>query len=125
MLSLLTVLALLVAPVCAPLCAARGCASNAALGHCHEMTGMSANGAAQLTAPAKSCGPSNLLAILVKFDEQTSLSQMVRTSSLLLSLANSPAQRSFDFAAASRRADLPRPPESSPESRPLSIILRI
>jgi hypothetical protein len=76
--ALVTVLALLVAPVCAPLCAARGCPSNAFPGteKCHEMANMGSSGSEKLDAPCKLCGASYLSAVLVNTEEQSSLSSV-------------------------------------------------
>jgi hypothetical protein len=69
-LALVTVLALLAVPICAPLCAARGCSSHASREQCHEMANMSANPGDQYVAPNKTCTAADFSAALVKADEQ-------------------------------------------------------
>jgi hypothetical protein len=78
--AVVTVLALLAVPICAPLCAARTCSSNASNEHCHEMASMGANSGEHFTAPTKSCGAFEFSAVLVKADEQAINSQRVRNA---------------------------------------------
>jgi hypothetical protein len=78
--AILTVLALLALPVCAPLCAAKACSSNTSSEHCHAMASMAADSGEHLIAPTKSCGPSDFSAILVKTNEQAMDSQGARSA---------------------------------------------
>jgi hypothetical protein len=77
-LALVTVLALLVAPVCAPICAARACASRSSDQRCHEMAGISTQGGEHLIAQGKSCGAVELYAVLVDTGERSTPSQELR-----------------------------------------------
>jgi hypothetical protein len=78
--AVVTVLALLAVPVCAPLCAAKACSSNTSNEHCHAMASMAADSGEHLIAPTKSCGSSDLSAILVKANEQAMDSQGTRNA---------------------------------------------
>ncbi|MGB9465199.1 MAG: hypothetical protein WBR10_08810 [Candidatus Acidiferrum sp.] len=78
--ALMTVLALLAAPMCAPLCAARNCSSGARQVHCHGMDGMGA-GDEQFIAPGKTCGAADFSAVLSKSDEQNMSSRGMRSDS--------------------------------------------
>jgi len=73
--AIVTVLALLAAPICAPLCAAGTCSSSTRQVQCHEMGTMGADGGEQFVAPSKACGASDFSAVLVKADEQSLLLQ--------------------------------------------------
>ena len=77
-LAVVTVLALLAVPICAPLCAAKTCSSNVSNEHCHEMASMGADGGEHFIAPTNSCGSFDFSAVLVKADEQAIDSQRVR-----------------------------------------------
>src|SRR5580658_5928847 len=68
--AVVTVLALLAIPICARLCAANTCSSNASNEHCHEMASMGADGGDQFIAPTKSCGSFDFSAVLLKPDER-------------------------------------------------------
>jgi hypothetical protein len=78
--AVLTVLALLAIPICAPLCAAKTCSSNASNEHCHEMANMAADNGEHMIAPTKSCGSFEFSVVLVKADEQAIDSQRVRNT---------------------------------------------
>src|SRR5580700_1581623 len=78
--AVVTVLALLAVPICAPLCAAKTCSSNASNEHCHEMASIGVNSGEHFTAPTKSCGAFEFSAVLVKADEQAIDSQRVRNA---------------------------------------------
>jgi len=79
-LALLAALALIVAPTCAPLCAANICSSNAAQGQCHEMANMGSDRSERLMAPSKICSSPDFSAVLAKADDQTLLSQGERNN---------------------------------------------
>jgi hypothetical protein len=76
-LALLTVLALLVAPVCAPLCAAKVCGSGAAPGQCHEAVsvGSTDNDSPPTMASGKTCRIPELSAVISKADKMLSASR--------------------------------------------------
>jgi|ERR1700675_340166 hypothetical protein len=79
-LALVIALALLVAPACAPLCAASACSSRGGRqGQCHDMASMGSYGGKQLVAASKACGAADFSAVLVKTDEQSSLSREVQS----------------------------------------------
>jgi hypothetical protein len=79
--AVVTVLALLTVPICAPLCAVKTCSSNASNEHCHEVPSSGAEGGAHFIAPAKSCGSFDFSAVLVKANEQAIDSEGVRNTS--------------------------------------------
>jgi len=93
-LALLTVLASLAAPVCAPLCAGKICASSmrsAGTGQepCHEMASMGANDGERYVATSKICGATDFPAALVKTDEQSLLWRAMRDDSAPVPIAHS------------------------------------
>lgn|GEM_PF-4878587 len=70
-LAIVVVLCLLIAPVCAPLCAARMCAPSAGQEHCH---GMAADTAGQNTLAANApCRGFELSAVLPRVDQQSAV----------------------------------------------------
>jgi hypothetical protein len=121
-LALVTVLALLLAPVCAPLCAARNCSAGAAKDQCHE----TAPAAAQhdLLTPHKICGNTDFSALLTNQDEQASFQRDAR------SIAASPVSLSAEREAAASPILLVRwgehlVPIAPPSSLLLTTTLRI
>ncbi|MGC1485267.1 MAG: hypothetical protein WA789_15855 [Candidatus Acidiferrum sp.] len=120
---LVTVLALLVAPVCTSLCAASGCASDAHLEPCHGMASMAANGGEHLLAPSKTCGASDASAVLVSRDEQALLSQGLRSGSSPVLMDVSSGQGLGSSHANPGRGH--RIPPESAEPVQLTTILRI
>jgi hypothetical protein len=124
-LAFLTVLALVIAPACAPLCAAKICPSGTRQGQCHEIASVGADGSEQLVAPSKDCGASDFSAVLVKADEQSLLSQSVRNDSLQ-TLINGPSGQSLSSLHVSLvRWDVHRVPIESADSLLWTTILRI
>jgi len=80
-LAVLTLLAILVAPICAPLCAASACPSRSSQGQCHEMANMIAGGSEQFVAASKACEASDFSAVLVKPNEKPFSLQNVQRNS--------------------------------------------
>jgi hypothetical protein len=121
----LTLLAILIAPVCAPLCAAKHCSSGARPEQCHEMASRGDFNGEILVAPRKDCALSDYSAVLVKAEEQSSLSRGVRSDP-----APAPIRLSLESAVGSFQANPARwgihqiPLESS-DSLSLTTILRI
>jgi hypothetical protein len=77
-LALAAALFLILAPLCAPLCAAKMCAPTSCASHCHEMN---ADGTSQtsLTA-AKVCARSELAAIVLRSDEHFARTKRSRSA---------------------------------------------
>jgi len=94
-LAIVTVLALLLAPVCAPLCAARNCSAGAAKDQCHESSPTSA-AQHDLLTPHKICGNSDFSAVLTNQDEKASFQRGARSIA-----ASSPLSRPAELAATS------------------------
>src|SRR5579863_7121014 len=90
-LAIVTVLALLLAPVCAPLCAASSCSPAAAKNQCHESSPTSA-AQHNLLTPHKTCGAADYSAVLLNADEQASLQRDTRSFSASSSVSR-PAGR--------------------------------
>ena len=80
-LATLTVLAVLVAPVCAPLCAAKICASGSGRSQekCHGMAAMGTDGIQEFFAAGKTCRAFELPVVIAKTDETVSLSRGARS----------------------------------------------
>jgi hypothetical protein len=125
MLALLTVLALAIAPVCAPLCAAKTCSSGAGQGQCHEMANMGADGSERLVAPNKVCGASEFSAVLVKASGQSLLSPGLRNDPAQALINGSYAQSLASLHASPERWDVHRVPIKSANPLLLTTILRI
>ena len=123
MLAMLTVLALAIAPVCAPLCAAKTCSSGA--GQCHEMANMGADGSERLVAPNKVCGASEFSAVLVKASGQSLLSPGLRNDPAQALINGSYAQSPASLRASPERWDVHRVPIKSANPLLLTTILRI
>ena len=104
-------LAVLVAPVCAPLCAAKMCAPASGQEHCHDA---SANDTARdVFARQSTCRGLELPAVLLRSDEQVSASRDVRHSSpavYIVSLTHGFARVRFESSTAIR---LESPPDIS------------
>lgn len=129
-LALLTMLALLAAPMCAPLCAGKICASGmrspgAGQEPCHDMASMGANGGEQYVASSKTCGATDLSAVLVKPDEQSLLWQVVRDDSAPVLIAHSPELTLESLRASPGRWGAHRVPLESKVAVLLNTILRI
>ncbi len=124
-LAFLTVLALTVAPTCAPLCAANICSSNTAQGQCHEMANMGADGSERLIAPSKICSSPDFSAVLVKADGQTLLSQGARNTPERSLMSRSSEQGLGGLHINPEHWDVHRVPSKSADSLLLITILRI
>jgi hypothetical protein len=118
-------LAILVAPVCAPLCAAKHCSAGARLEHCHEMANVGDLSGETLLAPGKDCELADFSAVLVKAEEQSSLSRGERSdrapAPLLLPLESAVG----GLPAKPARWGIHHMPLESPDSLLLNTILRI
>jgi len=125
MLAMLTVLALAIAPACAPLCAAKICPSGTGQGQCHEMANMGADGSERLVAPNKVCGASEFSAVLVKASGQSLLSQELRNDPSQALINGSSAQSLASLHVSPERWDAHRVPIKSANPLLLTTILRI
>jgi hypothetical protein len=125
MLAFLTVLALAIAPVCAPLCAAKSCASGARQEQCHDMAIMGTDGRPQLVAPSKVCGLSDFSAVLVKADEEYLLSQGARNHAAPAIVSGSPELGLESSRTGPRRRGVHLIPLDLPDSLLSTSILRI
>jgi hypothetical protein len=123
--ALLALLALIVAPTCAPLCAANICSSNTAQGQCHEMANMGADGSERLIAPSKICSSPDFSAVLSKADDQTLLSQGARNNPDQSLISRSPEQGPGSLYVDPEHWDVHRVPSKSADSLLLITILRI
>ena len=121
---LATVLGLLVAPVCAPLCAARGCASSARVEACHNMAGM-ATGGEEFMAAGKACGNGDLSAVLVRVDEQSLRSPGGRNESAPVALSGTDVRSFGSLHGSAARGRVHRVPLEVGDSSSVSTILRI
>jgi hypothetical protein len=124
-LALLALLALIVAPTCAPLCAANICSSNTAQGQCHEMANMGANGSERIVAPSKTCSSRDFSAVLAKADDQTLLSQGARNDPEQSLMNRSSEQGLGSLYIDPQHWDAYRIPSSPTDSLLLATILRI
>jgi hypothetical protein len=124
-LALFTLLALIIAPTCAPLCAANICSSNTAQGQCHEMANMGAIGGERLTAPNKICSSPDFSMLLAKADGQTLLSQGARNTLEQTLMKRSCEQGFGSLHSSPERWDVHRIPSKSADSLLLTTILRI
>jgi hypothetical protein len=123
--AVLTLLAILIAPVCAPLCAAKHCSPGGRLEQCHEMTSTEDRSGEVLVAPGKDCALADFPAVLVKAEEHSPLVRGVRSD-----LAPAPICLSLESAIGSLQANpalwaIHRIPLESPNSLPLTTILRV
>jgi hypothetical protein len=126
LLALVIVLALLVAPACAPLCAASACSSGGERqGQCHDMAGMGSNGGEQFVGASKACGAADFSAVLVKANEQSSLSRTPHSDATPAIISGSPVYGRGSFDESPARFDLHRIPLKSEDSLLLTTILRI
>jgi hypothetical protein len=121
----LALLAILIAPVCAPLCAAKHCSAGARPEHCHEMASTGDLSGEILVAPGKDCALADFSAVLVKAEEQSSLSRGVQSDR-----APAPLLLSLESAIGSLQANpvrwsIHQTPLESPDPLSLSTILRI
>jgi len=124
-LALVTVLALLVAPICASLCAARSCSPGASREKCHDVASMGAGGGEQFVAPRKACGAPDSSAVLVKSDEQTSFSRRVSSTQAPMLVSGSTENRLTQLAARPGWRDTSRVSSNSAGSAWRTAILRI
>jgi hypothetical protein len=124
-LAILTGLALAIAPVCAPLCAAKICPPGAGQGQCHEMPSMGAGGSERFVAPNKPCGASEFSAVLVKAGEQSLLSPELRNDPAQALINGSSAQSLAGLHASPERWVVHRVPIESANFLLLTTILRI
>jgi len=125
-LALVIALALLVAPACAPLCAASACSSSGERqGQCHEMAGMGSNGGERFVGASKACGAADFSAVLVKPNEQSSLSRAPQSDTAPTLIGVSPGYGRGSFDESPARFGLHRIPLKSEDSLLLTTILRI
>ena len=69
--AVLTLAALLISPVCAPLCAAKACSSAPVRGEeCYGQGAAASNTGGTCVTPAKVCGARELTAVLLKADDR-------------------------------------------------------
>jgi hypothetical protein len=125
MLVFLTVLALVIAPACAPLCAAKSCASGVRQEQCHDLATRGPDGQPRLVAPGKVCGVSDVSAVLVKADEAYLLSQGARNHAAPVTLNGSPGSELRRFGTGPERRGVHPIPGDLPDSLLLTTILRI
>jgi hypothetical protein len=123
--AVLTLLAILIAPVCAPFCAAKHCSSGARPEQCHEMASTGDRGGEKLVAPGKDCALADFSAVLLKAEEHSTFERGVRSDR-----APAPIRLSLESVVRSSQADRARwgihqIPLESPDSLPLITILRI
>jgi hypothetical protein len=124
-LAFLTVLALVIAPACAPLCAAKSCASGVRQEQCHEIATRGPDGQPQLAAPGKVCGLSDFSAVLVKADEEYLLSGGTRNHAAPVIPTGSSELGVESFGPGPGRRGVHPVPFDLPDSLPLTTILRI
>jgi hypothetical protein len=120
-----TALALLIAPVCAPLCAASHCSSSAHQEPCHETVSSGADGVAQFVAPSNVCGTSDFSAVLIKVDEKYLLSQTGPGSTPPALVHHSPELTRENFPLSPQLWGGRRVPLETEDSPLQSTILRI
>ena len=125
MLAFLTVLALLIAPVCAPLCAAKSCVSGVRQEQCHDVAATGGDGRPQLVAPGTACGVSDFSAVLVRPDEECLLSQGARNPAARVIHQGSPELRLESLRQGPRGPGVHLIPLESSDSLLLTTILRI
>jgi len=125
-LALLIVLALLVAPACAPLCAANACSlGGESQGQCHDMSSMGSNGGEQLVATGKTCGAADFSAALVMANERSSLSRASQSDRAPTLSGVSPDDGRGSLYEGAARFGLHRIPLKSEDSPQMTTILRI
>lgn len=124
-LAIITVLAVLVAPVCAPLCAARICSAAPSQGQCHDMAGMPDGDGERIAALGKTCGNFEFSAVLVKADEQSLSSQSVRTDAPAVLIVSSHRKSVAQPSPSIGRCGEHRVPLEPASSFLLAMILRI
>jgi hypothetical protein len=123
--AVLALLAILIAPVCAPLCAAKHCAPGARLEQCHETATTENRDGDNFVAPAKDCGQADFSAVLVKAEEYSPLERGARSD-----LAPTPIRLSHVNAIGTLQANPARwgihqVPLELPDFLPLTTVLRI
>jgi hypothetical protein len=124
-LAFLTVLALVMAPACAPLCAAKSCASGVRQEQCHDLATSGPDGQPRIVAPSKVCGLSDFSAVLVKADEEYLFSQGARNQAAPV-IPNGPPELGLEsFCTGPQRRGVHPLPVDLPDSLRLTTILRI
>lgn len=123
--ALLTLLAILIAPVCAPLCAAKHCSPAARLEQCHKTASTGDRSGDVLVAPGKDCAIADFSAVVVKAEEHSPLKRAARSDP-----APAPIHLSLESVVGSLHAsrdrwDIHRIPLESPDSLKLTTILRV
>jgi len=124
-LAFLTALALVIAPVCAPLCAAKRCVSGVRQEQCHDVATTGSDGRPELVAPGTACGVSDFSAVLVKADEEYLLSQGARNPAAPVIHNGSSALGLESLRLGPRRPGVHLIPLESSDSLLLTTILRI
>jgi hypothetical protein len=123
--AVLALLGILIAPVCAPLCAAKHCSAGVRLEHCHEMANGEDRNGAKIVASAKDCGQTEFSAVLGKAEEQSSRSREVRSNPEPAPIRGSLVNAVGTLQASSGRWSIYRVPLESPDSLSLITVLRI
>jgi hypothetical protein len=89
------------------------------------MATMGSSGGAQLLAASKACGAADFSAVLVKTNEQSSLSREVLSDTAPTLISGSPEHGPESFGESPGRRGLHRVPSKSTDLLPLTTILRI
>jgi hypothetical protein len=123
--AIFALLAILIAPVCAPLCAAKHCSPGARPEQCHEMASTRDLRGETLIAPAKDCGQAEFSAVLVKAEEHSTLERGARSDPAPAPIRLSPANAVGSFQASPAGQGIHQVSLESSDSLPLTTILRI
>jgi hypothetical protein len=86
---------------------------------------MGAGGSEQFVAPRKACGAPDSSAVLIKSDEQTSLSRRVSSTQAPMLINGSTENRLTELAASPGRRDTSRVSSNSAESAWRTAVLRL
>jgi hypothetical protein len=124
-LTLVTVLALLVAPVCAALCAAKNCSAGMSQAQCHEMAPAKTSASTHLAAPSETCQGADLSAVLFKADEMCVRLQKAPIGSTPEILGAAMERGFANLQASLWRGRMYRIPPASTDSPLITAILRI
>ncbi|MGA2098876.1 MAG: hypothetical protein ABSH39_21505 [Candidatus Acidiferrum sp.] len=124
-LALVTVLAMLIAPICAPLCAAKTCSSPRVGEQCHDMGAVLDSATGKIASSHKSCRVLEFSAVLLKLNEESSLSQYVRNDFSSLAISYSGLSAQAVLGAGSENQAVHKDSFGSPDSLSLITILRI
>jgi hypothetical protein len=89
------------------------------------MAVMGASGAEHLVAPSKACGATDFSAVLVKANEQSSLSQELQSDTARALIGISPGHGLASLDESPGRWRLHRVPSKSADALPLTVVLRI